>query len=82
MFSFKALISENELKYLIQLNDIGEGNVEFINACDGDIKNLIKSVEFEEAPESSLVVKQSVIKRESGPLFRWKDAVAVLTKDK
>ena len=42
LYSFNALISENELKFLMQLNDITTGDIDFMNTTDGDIKNLIK----------------------------------------
>lgn len=52
-----------------------------MKATDEDIKNLIKKVEFEQAPESKLIVKQSIMKRESGAFARFKDATAILTRD-
>jgi len=82
LYSFKALISEEELKQLIQINDLYGGGVDFMKATDEDIKNLIKKVEFEKAPESNLIVKQSIMKRESGAFARFKDATAILTRDK
>ena len=57
-------------------------NIDFPNATDADIKELIKKVEFEEAPETNLVVKKGLIKRESGLFSQFKDATAVLTRDK
>lgn len=82
LFSFKALISENELRTLMQINDICGAGLDFTSTTDDDIKALIKMVEFETAPESNLVVKKSIIKRESGAFARFKDATAVLTRDK
>jgi hypothetical protein len=76
------LISENELRALMQINDICGAGLDFISTTDDDIKALIKKVEFEAAPESNLVVKKSIIKRESGAFARFKDATAVLTRDK
>lgn len=82
LYSFKALISEDELKQLMSLNDLCGGEVNFMKANDEDIKNLIKKVDFEAAPESNLVVKKSIMKRESGAFNRFKDATAILTRDK
>lgn len=33
-------------------------------------------------PESNLVVKKTIVKREKGAFSRFKDATAVLTRDK
>jgi len=52
-----------------------------MNAKDEDIKNLIKKVDFELAPESNLILKRSILKRESGAFLRFKDATAVITRD-
>lgn len=82
LYSFKALISEDELKLLMSLNDLCGGDVNFMKATDEDIKNLIKKVDFEAAPESNLIVKKSIMKRESGAFARFKDATAILTRDK
>jgi hypothetical protein len=65
----------------MQLNDICGARVDFMKATDEDIKNLIKKVEFESAPESNLILKKSIVKRESGAFSRFKDATAVLTRD-
>ena len=35
LFHFKALISEHELKGLMQLNQIQGGNIDFLNASEG-----------------------------------------------
>ena len=43
---------------------------------------MIKKIVFEAAPESNLVIKKSVIKRESGAFSIFKDSTAVLTRDK
>ena len=82
LFSFKALINEEELKLLIQLNDLCGSEVNLMTAKDEDIKNLIKKCDFEPAPESNLIVKKSIVKRESGAFARFKDATAILTRDK
>jgi predicted secreted protein len=82
LFSFRALISENELKQLMQLNEMYSCGVDFMTATDEDIKGLIKKVTFDEAPESNLVIKKSNVKRDKGPFSKFKDATAVLTRDK
>ena len=82
LFSFNALISENELKCLLQLNEINHFELDFHTATDADIKNLIKKVEFGPAPESNLIVKKTIVKRESGAFSIFKDATAILTRDK
>ena len=53
-----------------------------MNATDDDIKGLIKKVTFEDAPESNLIIKKSNVKRDKGPFSKFKDATAVLTRDK
>ncbi len=40
--------------------------VDFGSASDADIKLLVKSVDFEAAPQSNLVVKTSIVKRDAG----------------
>ncbi|CDW71523.1 UNKNOWN [Stylonychia lemnae] len=82
LFSFRALISQSELKSMIQLNEICKANIDFINATDDMIKNFIKSVEFEAPPESNLIIKKSIVKRDAGVLNSNKDSTAVLTRDK
>lgn len=42
VYSFKALISENELKYLMTLAQKCGINIDFKNARDEDIKNFIE----------------------------------------
>jgi len=81
-FHFTQLLSENELRYLVQLDGLVGANVDFPNAMDADIKELIKMVEFEGAPETNLVIKKGLIKRDSGLFSQFKDATAVLTRDK
>jgi len=39
-------------------------------------------VTFDEAPESNLVIKKSNVKRDKGPFSKFKEATAVLTRDK
>lgn len=46
------------------------------------IKNFIKSVEFDNPPESNLIVKKSIVKRDAGVMNSNKDSTAVLTRDK
>lgn len=46
------------------------------------IKNFIKSVEFEAPPESNLIIKKSIVKRDAGVLNSNKESTAVLTRDK
>ena len=46
------------------------------------IKSFLKSIEFEEPPESDLIVKKSIVKREAGAFGTFKDSTAVLTRDK
>ena len=82
LFSFRALISQAELKSMIQLNEICQTNIDFINATDDQIKNFIKYVEFEDPPESNLIVKKGLVKRDAGVLNSNKDSTAVLTRDK
>ena len=55
--------------------------IDFMKATDADIKNLIKKSDFEAAPESNLVVKKTIIKRESGAFSKFKEATAILTRD-
>eukprot|EP00347_Sterkiella_histriomuscorum_P012073 403369992 len=81
LFSFRALISEAELKSMIQLNEICNTNIDFINATDDQIKEFINSVEFEKAPESNLIVKKGIVKRDAGVLNSNKDSTAVFTRD-
>jgi|LauGreDrversion4_2_1035121.scaffolds.fasta_scaffold253747_2 hypothetical protein len=66
----------------MSLNDICGAGIDFMNTTDADIKNLLKIVEFDPAPESNLILKKSIIKREAGAFNRFKDATAVLTRDK
>lgn len=81
LFSYKALITDNELRHLYVLNEFNEGGVDFTTATNADIKTLLKKIEFEQPPESNLVVKSTIIKREAGLLNSFKDATAVLTRD-
>ena len=81
-FRYNKLVSEVELRFLYQLNGLIDGGVDWNNASDADIKNLIKKVDFDPAPESNLVLKTSIIKRESGVFSQFKEATAVLTRDK
>lgn len=53
-----------------------------MKATDDDIKALIKKVTFDEAPESNLIMKKSNVKRDKGAFSKYKDATAVLTRDK
>jgi hypothetical protein len=53
-----------------------------MSATDDDIKSLIKKVEFEETPESNLIIKKTTLKRDKGPFSKYKDSTAVLTRDK
>jgi hypothetical protein len=64
------------------LNELHDGGLDFGTATDGDIKNLLKKIEFDKPPESNLVLKSTIIKREAGPFSSFKDATAVLTRDK
>ena len=82
LYSFRALISETELRQLMQLNDLCGCGVDFMKATDDDIKALIKKVTFDEAPESNLIIKKSNVKRDKGAFSKYKDATAVLTRDK
>lgn len=52
-----------------------------MKTTDGDIKNLIKKICIADAPESNLVVKKTIVKRESGAFNKLKDGTAVLTRD-
>lgn len=81
LFSFRALISQDELKSMIQLNEICSANINFINATDEQIQNFLKSVEFEDPPQSNLIVKKSIVKRDAGVMNSNKDSTAVLTRD-
>lgn len=38
LYSFRALITENELKSMIQLNNIQNSNIDFMNCQDENIK--------------------------------------------
>jgi hypothetical protein len=82
LYSFRALISETELRQLMQLNNICGCGVDFMKANDDDIKALIKQVTFDEAPDSNLIIKKSNVKRDKGAFSKFKDATAVLTRDK
>jgi hypothetical protein len=66
----------------MQLNEIYNCGVDFASATDEDIKGLIKKVTFEEAPESNLIIKKTNLKRDKGPFSKFKEATAVLTRDK
>lgn len=46
------------------------------------IKNFIKGIEFEEPPQTNLIVKKSIVKRDAGVLNSNKDSTGVLTRDK
>ena len=67
---------------MMQLNDLCHAGIDFINANNDDIKSLIKKVQINNPPESNLVVKKAIVKREKGAFARFKDATAVLTRDK
>lgn len=47
LFSYKALITDNELRNLYVLNEFNEGGIDFQAATDADIKTLLKKIEFE-----------------------------------
>ena len=82
LYSFRALISQEELKSMIQLNEICNTNIDFIKASDDDIKGFLKGVEFIDVPQSDLIIKKSIVKRDAGVMNSNKDSTAVLTKDK
>jgi hypothetical protein len=82
LLSFKALVSDDELRCLYLLNELNDGGLDFETATDADVKTLLKKIEFEQPPESNLVIKSTIIKREAGLLNSFKDATAVLTRDK
>lgn len=82
LYSFRALISQEELKSMIQLNEICNTNIDFIKASDDDIKGFLKGVEFTDVPQSDLIIKKSIVKRDAGVMNSNKDSTAVLTKDK
>lgn len=67
---------------MIQLNEICNTNIDFIKASDDDIKGFLKGVEFTEVPQSDLIIKKSIVKRDAGVMNSNKDSTAVLTKDK
>lgn len=64
------------------LNEINDGGVDFNKPTDAEIKDLIKKIDFEPAPESNLVVKSTILKRDCGPFKKFKEATAILTRDK
>lgn len=76
------MLPESDLRLINSLHDMSSETVDFGTATDADIKNLIKSVNFEVAPQSNLVLKTSIIKREAGVFSQFKEATAVLTRDK
>ncbi len=67
---------------MIQLNEICNTNIDFLKATDEDIQAFLKGVEFTDVPQSDLIIKKSIVKRETGVLNSNKDSTAVLTKDK
>ena len=46
------------------------------------IKNFLNSVKFKPNPESNLVIKKSILKKEAGTFKGMKEATAVFTRDK
>ena len=67
---------------MMQLNKELDLKLDFLKADDKSVRDFINSVIFEAAPESNLVVKKSIVKRESGAFNTLKDSTAVLTRDK
>lgn len=82
MYSFKGLINESELKALMQLNQQNNGKIDFMNADEQEVKQFINGLQFDQPPESNLIVKKSIIKRESGPFNTFKECTAIFTRDK
>lgn len=46
------------------------------------IKDFMNEIKFDPAPDSNLIVKKSILKREAGAFNAFKDSTAVLTRDK
>ena len=70
------------MKAMMQLNEAVNGGIDFMKTNDQTIKTFIKSIKFEEPPQSNLVIKKGVIKRDTGTFGSFKDSTAILTRDK
>lgn len=53
-----------------------------MNADEQVIKDFLSVIKFDPAPESNLIVKKSILKREAGAFNILKDSTAVFTRDK
>jgi len=58
------------------------GSIDFNDVSEAKIKQFLEGIKFDEPPESKLVVKKGLLKRDGGAFSNFKDCTALLTKDK
>jgi hypothetical protein len=56
--------------------------IDFYKADEQIIKDFLNSIKFNMNPESNLIVKKSILKKETGAFKGFKEATAILTRDK
>jgi hypothetical protein len=81
MYSFKSLVDESNLRSLMQLAQACRAGIDFNTVDDLQIKKFIQEMGFDEPPESSLIQKKGIMKRDSGMLGGFKECTVVLTRD-
>lgn len=59
-----------------------KGSIDFLKADESEIKKFITDLKFDPAPDSNLIVKKSILKREGGAFGGMKESTALFTRDK
>lgn len=52
-----------------------------MNTDENQVKALLMNITFPGAPDSRLIWKKGILKRDGGTLSSFKEATAILTKD-
>ena len=58
------------------------GDMDFLKAEEKDIIEFIRSIAFDPHPDSNLIVRKGILKRDGGTFKSFKESTVLLTRDK
>ena len=80
-YTFKGLVGKKEFEDFATLCFKLKIQLDFKRVTIDDVTNVLRTVRLEPAPQSNLVIRVGVLKRDPGMLRQWTESTVVVTKD-
>ena len=81
IFRYKSMITEDEIKACVHLDEILETKADFSEMSTKEFKKYLLNIKISDPPQTTFILKEGTLKRDPGFMKSWRDVICIITTE-